>query len=787
MRTRPRFRTVHAIALGLVLGFATLPTAGQEPATGRAFEPKDWYRVKTLASPAMSPDGTRIAVQVTNVVEAENKRVREIWVVPTDGGEPVRFSAPGIDSSNPSFSEDGTQLIFTAEYPGRRETRWAIRMDRAGGEEPYRGPQGETPAFQGGGRGGPGGGGPGGGSRPKDGSFVVTTGVEGERGGRGGGQGRGAQGRGGQGRGAQASQDDPYAKMPPMAKPPAGSVTKPLDPERFDGMHITDMRYKANGRGFLPSGSGQGGGRGGGRGGQGGDDDENQPPAQILIDRLDGNGPKAITNTAYSHRNATVSPDGKLIAFIADAELRPDTEVRKVRQAIEKLGTPQQREDATRKQIASDIFIIPVEGGTPKRIASPGNESNLRWSPDARYLVFNASMGPFTGNDVFVADVASARTRSLTSQLRADPGAAEWLSNDALLLQLTVGGSNALVRVNPQTGARTEILGGRRRLSGFTYDENKTKVAYVATSVDRPTELFVANIDGTGERQLTRFNEALNKEIAWSGAERFTYKSVNDFEIEAWLMRPYGYQEGQKYPLVLYIHGGPHSAYGENWFDEFQNIAGAGMWVLYTNPRGSSGYGGAFTYSTRGRWGYEDYEDLMKAVDIAAKRPDVDETRMGVTGGSYGGFMTAWITTKTDRFKAAQVDRMISNWVSWYGISDAQGLTEGEFFGNPWQSWDKYIELSPIRYADKVKTPTLIVQSEEDHRTPMADAEQWFMALKKHDVPVEFVRYPRSNHDLSRTGEPWLLTDRLARLRQWFEHYLKGDATTRKETTQSTR
>ena len=138
-----------------------------------------------------------------------------------------------------------------------------------------------------------------------------------------------------------------------------------------------------------------------------------------------------------------------------------------------------------------------------------------------------------------------------------------------------------------------------------------------------------------------------------SDAERFTYKSVGGLEIEAWLMKPYGYEPGKKYPLVLYIHGGPHSAYGENWFDEFQNLAGAGMWVLYTNPRGSSGYGADFTYATRGRWGAEDYEDLMKAVDIAAARPDVDSTRMGVTGGSYGGFMTAWITTKTNRFKAA--------------------------------------------------------------------------------------------------------------------------------------
>jgi dipeptidyl aminopeptidase/acylaminoacyl peptidase len=240
-------------------------------------------------------------------------------------------------------------------------------------------------------------------------------------------------------------------------------------------------------------------------------------------------------------------------------------------------------------------------------------------------------------------------------------------------------------------------------------------------------------------------------------------------------MKPFGYQPGRKYPLVLYIHGGPHSAYGENWFDEFQNLAGAGMWVLFTNPRGSSGYGADFTYATRGCWFAEDYEDLMQAVDVVARRPDVDSTRMGVTGGSYGGVMTAWVTVKTNRFKAAQTDRMISDWWSWYGSSDAQGLTEFEFFGKPWDHPAMYDSLSPLRYIRRVTTPTLIVQSEEDHRTPITDAEQWFTGLIKQGTPVEFVRYPRSTHDLSRTGEPWLLVDRLARLRQWFGYWLKGD------------
>jgi dipeptidyl aminopeptidase/acylaminoacyl peptidase len=336
-----------------------------------------------------------------------------------------------------------------------------------------------------------------------------------------------------------------------------------------------------------------------------------------------------------------------------------------------------------------------------------------------------------------------------------------------------IGARTALFVVTAKKGEMREVIGGRRVIRGSSRDEKGKQVAFVATSVTKPTELFVSDIDGKNERPLTDFNHWVNAEIAWSDAEKFSFQGVGGLTIEGWVMKPFGYQEGRKYPLVLYIHGGPHSRYDEGWFDEFQNLAGAGFLVLYTNPRGSSGSGADFTFSTRGRWFAEDYRDLMQAVDIASKRADVDSTRMGVTGGSYGGVMTAWITSHTTRFKAAENDRMISNWWSWYGASDVQGLTEFEFFGKPWENPAMYDSLSPIRYVKNVKTPTLMVQSEEDFRTPMADADQWFMALKKQGVPVEWVRYPRSNHDLSRTGEPWLLVDRLGRLRQWFSYWLK--------------
>jgi dipeptidyl aminopeptidase/acylaminoacyl peptidase len=303
-------------------------------------------------------------------------------------------------------------------------------------------------------------------------------------------------------------------------------------------------------------------------------------------------------------------------------------------------------------------------------------------------------------------------------------------------------------------------------------DKAQTKLVYTSSDVSHLAEYYVSDINGQNEKKLTTFNDALQKEVAFSDAERFTYKSLDNLEIEGWLMKPYGYQAGKKYPVVLYIHGGPHSAYGEGWFDEFQSLAGGGFYVLFTNPRGSSGTNASFTNASRGDWGGKDYIDLMKAVDIAAARPDVDSTKMGVTGGSYGGFMTAWVTTKTTRFKAAETDRMISDWTYWWGASDAQGLTNNEFFGKPWENQIMYDTLSPIRYVKKVKTPTLMVQSEEDFRTPMGNADLWYTALRSQGVPAEFVRYPRSTHELSRSGEPWLLVDRLGRIRQWFDHWL---------------
>lgn len=713
------FRIVAAASL-----LAVSSVAAQQATPQRAFQLADWYKLTTLSAPAISPSGDRVAVTVTTVREAENKRHSEVWVVPTAGGEPQRFTSPGTESTAPYWSPDGKWLFFTSSRTGGKGNRWAIRMDQPSGEatQVERYPSGST---------------------PRDHRFAIWADADSAP-----------------APDSAKMKDDPFAKMLPMARPPYGAITKPANPTRFDGKQVVDMRYKSNDRGYVP----------------GPREARVYRSSQLWIQTFDGSAKRQLTRVTYSQRGAVVSPDGKLVAFLADAELRPDSVVERERDSLSFLPYDAKRDEAPRNDV--DVWVLSTDGGSPRRVARwMGTESELTWSPDSRRIAFIGRASRVSSARVYMVDAAGGTPQLvLDNSFRYEPNQLEWLPDGTLVFSADVGGSSGLFKLDPSTRQPAQLLGGRRKMSGFSFDERGKRVAFVATSMTKPTELFIADADGKNERRLTGFNDRLVSEVAFSDAERFTYPSVGGMEIEGWLMKPYGWQPGKRYPVVLYIHGGPHSQYGEGWFDEFQNLAAQGMYVLFTNPRGSSGYGADFTYATRGRWGAEDYEDLMKATDIAAKRADIDSTRMGVTGGSYGGFMTAWITTKTNRFKAAETDRMISEWTYWYGASDAQGLTEFEFYGKPWDNFAMYDTLSPIRHVAKVRTPTLMVQSEDDFRTPMGNAELWFMALKKQNVPVELVRYPRSTHELSRSGEPWLLVDRLGRLRQWFAYWLQDGA-----------
>ena len=777
-------KTLLSRACTLLLFTATALAA---QSSGRAFQPEDWYRIARVGGGTLSPDGNTLAFTVTTVLEDKDARHTEVWIQPIAGGAARRMTAPAFESTAPRWSDDGKTLYFTSTRPGSRGTTWAVRMDEGGEAFPAEAGAGGAGAAGRGGRGGRGGGGNVA-AQPADKSFTITAGGGGAGAGRGLAAGRGGRaGRGDASDTTTVNAGDPYAKMGPLARPPQGAITKPLNPARFDGRQFIDERTRSNGVGFVPS-TGRGGrgsaegdttvGGGGGRGGRASFlPPAGTPPVQLFIQRCAGER-KQLTSTNYTHFAPSVSPDGKWVVFSADTKLRSDSLVARERDSIAKLPKNRTRDEADRNE--TDLYVLPVaecEAGNaaacrPKKVEYFGAETNIIWSADNRQFAFVGRPGQFSSSRLLLASVDGGKALYLLGAWKYEPGTIEWFKDGKIRMTTTTGGSSGLWQVDPATKQVTPILGGRRDVGGILVDRAQTKMVYTSSDVSHLAEYYASDINGKNERKLTGFNDELQKEVVFSDAEEFVYKSVDNLEIEGWLMKPYGYQAGKKYPVVLYIHGGPHSAYGEGWFDEFQSLAGGGVFVLFTNPRGSSGTNGAFTNASRGDWGGKDYIDLMKAVDIVSVRPDVDSTKMGVTGGSYGGYMTAWVTTKTNRFKAAETDRMISDWTYWWGASDAQSLTNNEFFGRPWENQAMYDSLSPIRHVKNVKTPTLMVQSEEDFRTPMGNADLWYTALRTQGVPAEFVRYPRSTHELSRSGEPWLLVDRLGRIRQWFDYWL---------------
>jgi len=241
-------------------------------------------------------------------------------------------------------------------------------------------------------------------------------------------------------------------------------------------------------------------------------------------------------------------------------------------------------------------------------------------------------------------------------------------------------------------------------------------------------------------------------------------------------MKPFNFEPGKKFPAILEIHGGPKTAYGEVFVHEMQLLASEGYVVIYCNPRGSDGRGNEFA-DIRGKYGTIDYEDIMQFVDEAVKRYEfIDENKIGVTGGSYGGFMTNWIIGHTDRFKAAVSQRSIANWISKFGTTDiGYFFVEDQHFATPWSNYEKLWWHSPMKYADKVKTPTLFIHSDEDYRCWLVEAIQMFTSLKYHGVESKLVIFKGENHDLSRTGKPLHRLRRLKEIIEWFDKYLKAN------------
>jgi dipeptidyl aminopeptidase/acylaminoacyl peptidase len=347
-----------------------------------------------------------------------------------------------------------------------------------------------------------------------------------------------------------------------------------------------------------------------------------------------------------------------------------------------------------------------------------------------------------------------------------------WLGAQ-LLFAVEDHGNNALYTV-PARGRKkpTPVLAGAFRLGG--YDVAGGIRVHVQTTPTSLPELYC------GDKQLTDFGKDFRKRRELVRPQRFTARSADGSEVEAWIMKPAGFKQGRKYPVLLNIHGGPFTQYGNTFFDEFQVYAGAGYAVVYSNPRGSSGYTEAWGNAINGPklggsgWGTVDYEDLMAVTDTAlSKYAWCDPKRVGVMGGSYGGYMTSWIVGHTDRFKAACSERAVNFWPSMHGSSDFGWPFAAQFGTSVIDDYEGWTKMSPLTYAEDITTPLLIVHSENDLRCPIEQAEQLFTILRLLKRDVEFVRFPGESHELTRSGSPAHRVQRFEILLDWFNRKLK--------------
>jgi dipeptidyl aminopeptidase/acylaminoacyl peptidase len=340
-----------------------------------------------------------------------------------------------------------------------------------------------------------------------------------------------------------------------------------------------------------------------------------------------------------------------------------------------------------------------------------------------------------------------------------------WLPGGEILTLAQDRGSANLWIGGSESGGRW--VGPLEGMTGwYSVDAAGTTVAVVATEQTLPAELFAVDIATGGRRQLTDLNAEWRSEVSLQGAGKFVVATEPGIEVDCWVMKPAGFEEGKAYPVILNVHGGPFGQYGETFFDEFQVYAGAGYGVVFCNPRGSSGQDTAFARAPVGDMGGPDYRDVMAAFDAALERmPWADRDRLAVMGGSYGGFMTSWVIGHDHRFKAAISERAVNDWYSMQGASDIGGTFNRQYLGENatiQEDLDAVLRQSPLTYGKDIETPVLILHSENDLRCPISQAEQLFVLLKQRRQDVEFVRFPDEDHELSRSGRPGHRVDRFA-------------------------
>jgi dipeptidyl aminopeptidase/acylaminoacyl peptidase len=823
---------------GARTGVVAMASAAADPAAGsaarRPIAETDLFRFVWVADPQVSPDGRRVAfVRVTVDAKREGYDTA-IWICDAgtggapgppgsapggDGGAGVATGPPrpltaGPHDEAPRWSPDGRHLAFVRRV-GKTAQLFLLPLD--GGEArqltdlpdgarlPVWSPDGRTLAFL---------------SGTSDADLAKTAAKDP----------KGANGAKGVAGAAGVKIAAPAAATQGTAPAAAAQGTAPATaaqeaarsaaaqgaarsaaaaqgtaPLATPAEHESDVRvitkavFRANGVGFV---------------------DGSHPDhlwsveVPLVLSDAAAAPPRQLTRGDFGDGQPAWSPDGTRLFFTSERDHEPYYE-----------------------ESTEDIYAVPAAGGEPVKVASfHGGIGNLAISPDGRRIAFEGAarhqpVQSYDQSGLWVtATQPGGEPRLLTADGDGDvgghlvgdqhpprangPEVPLWSADGRAVLALAAArGRVNLRRFDAETGRSEAVTSGDHEVVSYAMTPDRSRLALVVSTPMEIGDLFMQGVQNGGgspgagsaagtsgtsgsaenagtagsagtvgapgqPTRLTRFNEPLFSRLLLSAPAEISYRSFDGRQIAAWVQKPPDWQAGKRYPLILDIHGGPHSAYGYTFFHEAQWMAAKGYIVICPNPRGSTTYGQEFGNVIQYHFPGDDYKDLMAGIDELLRRGEADPQRLGVTGGSGGGLLTNWTITQTDRFAAAVAQRSIADWAAWWYAADFTLFTPRWFRGAPFEEAEDFTSRSPITYVAKVKTPLMLIEGDADYRTPpTAGGEAMFRALKYLHRPVVMVRFPGESHELSRSGQPWHRVERLQHIVRWFDKYLRGEAT----------